>query len=81
NPTAMLADHIRTAPTAPSTRIDGEIPWDLENVILRCLEKDPNDRPESAEVLIQELSACRDSAGWRKEEASVWWNLHLGSPG
>lgn len=81
NPTAMLADHIKTAPTAPSTRIDGEIPWDLENVILRCLEKDPNDRPESAEALIQELSACRDSDGWRKEEASVWWNLHLGSPG
>ena len=43
----LLLKPLTTAPIPPSQRIDG-LPPDLESLILRCLARDPKDRPHDA---------------------------------
>jgi serine/threonine-protein kinase len=72
-PVQVIQSHLKAAPQQPSARIGRPLPAKLENVILDCLEKDPNDRPESAQALIDRLNACDDVAPWAAEEAREWW--------
>ena len=47
DPTAVISQHINTAPVAPSWYTD-HCPPDLEELILKLLAKAPDDRPQSA---------------------------------
>jgi CHASE1-domain containing sensor protein len=71
-----LVRHVNDAPPVPSNRSQVEIPTDVEDIILRCLAKDPDKRPESAEELARLLGACRDAGTWGKVEAAQWWAAH-----
>ncbi|MEO8188855.1 MAG: serine/threonine-protein kinase [Acidobacteriota bacterium] len=73
SPVQVLHDHVQTPPDPPSVRLGRKIPRQLESVVLDCLEKDPNTRPESAEALIERLDACDDVPPWSVEEARRWW--------
>ncbi len=44
----------------------------LDAVVLACLEKDPNLRPQTAAELRQRLEACR-VAPWDRDAARTWW--------
>ena len=52
-------------PLSPSDLTEAEIPPPLERLIMRCLEKDPDDRPETVgevvEVLRETAAAVRDA--------------------
>jgi class 3 adenylate cyclase len=54
DPTAVISQHINTAPVAPSWYTE-HCPPDLEEVILRLLAKDPGERPESAADVLSAL--------------------------
>ncbi len=76
-PVAMVVDHVKTQPTAPSTRSELQIPSALDVAILKCLEQDPADRFASMRELSDAL--CRiplDGARWGPSEAEDWWALH-----
>jgi hypothetical protein len=45
-------------------------------VILRCLERDPKDRPQSAHELIGLLAASPRIADWNVEQRAAWWVAH-----
>ena len=77
SPTKMLIDHIQTAPVPPSQRTELPIPREFEKIVLACLEKDPDKRPQNAEVLWQMSLKCRSSETWSREAARHWWELHL----
>ena len=47
DPTSVISQHINTPPVAPSWHTE-HCPPDLEEIILHCLQKAPDDRPESA---------------------------------
>jgi serine/threonine-protein kinase len=72
----VCGHHLHTTPTPPSERLEASLPEDLETLILRCLQKDPGRRPQSAPELGERLLACRDSGTWTPLEARRWWDDH-----
>jgi len=77
---AICAAHLHEEPTPPSERADVQIDDALEQLALRCLEKDPAQRPESAHALRRALDAVAERLPWSEEEALPWWEAHRDSP-
>jgi eukaryotic-like serine/threonine-protein kinase len=70
----IASHHLHTRPTPPSERLGSPLPPKLEAVVLLCLEKDKERRPESAHALLQELAGCDDVGVWLEDEARLWWD-------
>jgi eukaryotic-like serine/threonine-protein kinase len=68
--------HLHTAPVPPSQRAPAPVPRALESLILRCLAKDPNERPASALEVLQALDAMTDIGSWSRADAERWWREH-----
>ena len=68
----MVAKHMRNQPVPPSLRAGVHVPGALEDIVLRCLAKKPEDRPQSARELSRSLAAI-DSVPWTNEDAANWW--------
>jgi len=60
-------------PAEPPSKINPAVPKDLEEVILRCLEKRPEDRYQDVESLDQALANCQCAGKWTEEDARAWW--------
>jgi serine/threonine-protein kinase len=73
----MLRAHQSRQPVAPS-EIEASVPADLEELLLRCLRKDPGERPASALELRRELLACTDAGAWTHARAAAWWQTFEG---
>jgi serine/threonine-protein kinase len=74
-PMQVLFAHARDVPDRPSHH-NAEIPHDLERVVMRCLEKNPANRYQTAEELRQALLDCHDTGTWTRESAACWWQGH-----
>ncbi len=57
----------------PPTEIESTIPHDLEQIVLRCLEKRPQDRYQNVESLGEALANCNCADSWTEHKATVWW--------
>jgi eukaryotic-like serine/threonine-protein kinase len=73
---AVLLDQVITPPVPMSLRLGAAVPADLDAVILSCLAKDRQLRPQSAESLCQRLLACHEARGWSQAHAQSWWSVH-----
>jgi WD40 repeat protein/tetratricopeptide (TPR) repeat protein len=51
-------DAVRTRPPEPPSRLNAQVPRDLEVICLKCLEKDPRRRYSSAQALADDLRRC-----------------------
>jgi hypothetical protein len=69
----LCVQHASASPVAPSKRTDNPIPTDLEALIMRCLHKDPLDRPRSARELRATLAALPVYQEWDESSALTWW--------
>lgn len=65
--------HVKAAPERPSDRLGRPISCELENLILRCLAKSPQERPADANQLLRELEACAVEGTWTAADAAQWW--------
>jgi serine/threonine-protein kinase len=71
----VITQHVHTSPVPPSERTERPIPPALDRLVLACLAKKPEDRPQNARQLAQALGAI-DGTPWSEEEAARWWNQH-----
>src|SRR5262249_28750680 len=60
-------------PAPPGRYLRPEIPADVSDVVMRCLEKDPAARYQDAEGLEQALAQCECADLWGRHEARAWW--------
>ena len=67
----VCGQHLHQEPTPLSAR-GLAIPAELEAVVLACLNKDPNRRPQSALELRRRVEACQ-VAPWDDDKARAWW--------
>jgi len=72
---AVCGQHLNEQPTPPSQRVPGIAP-DLEELILKCLAKEPDERPADAIVLKEALESCQDAGKWLRHDADSWWDEH-----
>lgn len=75
-PTATALAHVQKTPLPPSRRSELPVPEALDRIILRCLEKRPEDRPRSALELRRALGEC-GAGTWNQERAAEWWDTYL----
>jgi len=59
----VCSHHLHTIPTRPSERLGKAIPESIESLVLRCLAKDPAERPSDDELRVA-LRECRRAAPW-----------------
>ena len=71
----LCSKHLYEAPVPPS-RIEPSVPRDLEALLLSCLAKSPQHRPQDAAALRAALLACSDADRWSDGEAQAWWTSH-----
>ena len=74
--TATMLAHVSKAPVPPSQRSEMPVPASLERAILMCLEKDPANRPATAQALARMLDKCGDLGSWTPEDAERWWQTN-----
>ncbi|MGD8330127.1 MAG: serine/threonine protein kinase [Acidobacteriota bacterium] len=72
----ILTRQMTEIPPPPSRVVEVTIPAELEQIIMRCLAKDPDARPAGAAALLDELDALEDAGTWGAREARKWWAIH-----
>ena len=77
NSMKMLMEHLQSSPVPPSQRTELPIPRELDDLIMACLQKDPDRRPQNASELFQIVCNCHDHQEWTQGQAEDWWKAHL----
>jgi len=75
NAIQLMYQHANTTPVPPSQRSELEIPPELDSIILACLAKYPEDRPQTAGELSRRLATAVPAA-WTEEQGQRWWDRH-----
>jgi eukaryotic-like serine/threonine-protein kinase len=73
---AILAAHATEAPRPVSARREG-IPAPLAELVMRCLEKAPADRPQSADEIVATLTDIATSLGGEIRAPRIWRRISL----
>ncbi len=74
---AIALAHVQQTPLPPSQRTELPIPAALEQLVMKCLEKDPANRPRSAQEFARLLSSAAGVSEWTNEQAHQWWHTNL----
>ncbi|MET0287408.1 MAG: serine/threonine-protein kinase [Polyangiales bacterium] len=73
NVVEICSMHLHAQPEPPSKRLGRAIDPSLEAILLRCLEKKPEDRFPSAKELGRALDL---PLPWSAEQGETWWSDH-----
>ena len=75
NPVLLVVAH-GTTPAPTFEEIGVSVPADLAAVVLKCLNKNPDDRYDSPRDLLTALEQCECGKSWDWVEAERWWADH-----
>ena len=73
----MMIQHIQAEPVPPGRRAPRPVPAALDHLVLRCLAKNPADRPPTADDLLAELDRLALGHEWGQTDAREWWAANL----
>ncbi len=76
SPVAMMMKHMDDMPVPPSQRSEVPITAELDEIVMRCLAKEPKHRPPDAAALRNMLSSVPLDR-WTPDRAREWWDDHL----
>jgi hypothetical protein len=79
-PMQVVLKHIQAVPELPSMRLGRPVPAALELLLMRCLAKEPADRPPDAATLAERLGEAGADA-WRQRDARDWWETTFAPSG
>ncbi|WP_394832997.1 serine/threonine protein kinase [Pendulispora rubella] len=71
----VCSHHLHSPVAPPSQRLGASIPAALDALVVQCLAKDPESRPQSAHALAEALAAI-DLPAWTEIDARAWWEAH-----
>jgi len=72
----MLVKHLNEEPKPSSSYSRQGIPAALDELILECLSKDAEQRPQSVKVVNARLKQIECAAEWTQESAKDWWTQY-----
>ncbi len=67
---------LHETPVRPSERVERAIPPKLDELIMACLARDPEDRPQDAGSVIDLLDSIPEHAQWGQKQARAWWQAN-----
>jgi serine/threonine-protein kinase len=71
-PLKVIIAHSHEAPL-PIADLVSDVPDDLQQIVMRCLEKNPDDRFQDAEHLSLALESSSAARSWTRTNAARWW--------
>lgn len=72
-PISVVLQHANAQPTPPSQRTHLPIPAALDTIVISCLAKDREARPQTADALSELLKEVEVTNAWTVERAEAWW--------
>ncbi|MBW2503137.1 MAG: serine/threonine protein kinase [Deltaproteobacteria bacterium] len=69
----MLRDIVQSDPPRPSAQTDLKLPKTLDDLLFNCLSRNPEDRPDSAKQLAEQLAKVPLDQIWTQQNAFNWW--------
>ena len=69
---AIMISHASQEVVAPSHHRP-DLPKDLDEVVLRCLAKKPDERYQDSLALEKALAGCAAASEWDAKHAALWW--------
>jgi eukaryotic-like serine/threonine-protein kinase len=73
----VISKHMHVEPEPPSLYSPGDLPRELDDLVLRCLEKNPERRPVTAREVSRLLGSIPLQDAWDAELAEKWWAENL----
>ena len=73
NVIALLMQHV-SQPPKPLTELRSDFPGKLDDLLLRCLAKNPADHPSSAFEFAEQLASIPINDCWDNGRAEAWWH-------
>jgi serine/threonine-protein kinase len=75
NPLKAIIAHA-SQDVVPPRQVNSNLPVELEDIILRCLEKDPDDRFQDVLAMQRALRELVFEDAWSSEVAAEWWSCN-----
>jgi hypothetical protein len=75
-PMGLLVHHMHTPPAPPSARTEQPLPAAMDEIVLSCLAKERDERPQSARELSRRLAEVEGAGAWTESRAKAWWESH-----
>ena len=71
-PMKIIVAHAKE-PVVPPSELRRDLPRDLEEIILRCMAKQPVDRYANIMAVREALADCATAGKWTRARAADWW--------
>ena len=61
----------------PSSRLGQPLPKEVDALVIDCLRKNPDDRPQDAGELLARVASYHLGGQWSCAHAKAWWQARL----